>query len=78
MSCGGFPWWIGSRLHVQAIDKCLSRGPRFSGIMTNMIFLGVIFATIIIQVLTVQFGKAVFQTVPLDIYDWIVCILIAA
>jgi len=48
----------------------------FEGVFTNQIFLGVIVATVLIQFLTVQFGAVAFQTVPLDLDDWIICILI--
>mmetsp|Transcript_46065 Transcript_46065/g.109063 ORF Transcript_46065/g.109063 Transcript_46065/m.109063 type:complete len:1060 (+) Transcript_46065:180-3359(+) len=50
----------------------------FSGVLTNHIFLGVLVATVIIQLITVQFGQVVFQTVPLDFDDWVLCILIGA
>mmetsp|Transcript_58777 Transcript_58777/g.120242 ORF Transcript_58777/g.120242 Transcript_58777/m.120242 type:complete len:1033 (-) Transcript_58777:399-3497(-) len=50
----------------------------FAGVMTNHIFLGVIVATCLIQFLTVQFGQMVFQTTPLDLDDWCICILIGA
>mmetsp|Transcript_52999 Transcript_52999/g.139739 ORF Transcript_52999/g.139739 Transcript_52999/m.139739 type:complete len:712 (-) Transcript_52999:312-2447(-) len=48
----------------------------FEGVMTNTIFLSVVFISSILQFLTVQFIPKAFHTVPLDGDDWAVCLIL--
>mmetsp|Transcript_17025 Transcript_17025/g.41167 ORF Transcript_17025/g.41167 Transcript_17025/m.41167 type:complete len:1074 (+) Transcript_17025:256-3477(+) len=58
--------------------KIYNEKNQFDGILTNSIFLSVFVVTALIQFVTTQFGQVVFQTVPLDLDDWIISILIGA
>jgi len=48
----------------------------FEGMFTNPIFVGIVFATIVVQVLIVQFGGFAIKTVPLEWDQWLYCVLI--
>lgn len=48
----------------------------FKGITKNKFFVGIFLITIIGQILIVQFGGSAFQTVPLHMKDWVLCILV--
>jgi len=50
----------------------------FDGLGTNKLFIAVIFITIFVQVLVVEFGGAWVFTAPLDWRDWLVCIFIGS
>jgi len=46
----------------------------FSGVHTNVIFVGVVIFTALLQALLVQFGGSFVETVGLDITQWGICI----
>jgi len=48
----------------------------FDGVVTNPMFLGVIFVSSVMQMITVQFIPSGFDTVPLDGDDWAICLLL--
>eukprot|EP01133_Synstelium_polycarpum_P008414 gene8414-9896_t len=50
----------------------------FKGIHKSYLFIGVMVGTISVQILLVQFGGDFFGTRPLDIYQWIFCVVIGA
>jgi len=49
----------------------------FSGVFTNVMFVGVILVTCVVQVLIVEFGGEAISTTPLSIYEWLYCVGIA-
>ncbi|RHY42376.1 hypothetical protein DYB38_012809, partial [Aphanomyces astaci] len=50
----------------------------FEGIFANPIYLGISVVQVVFQVLIVQFGSLVFSCVPLDVTQWIICLVIGA
>jgi Ca2+-transporting ATPase len=50
----------------------------FTGIADNKAFLGIALAILLGQVLLVQFGGAIFRTVPLALVDWIVILIMTS
>ncbi len=49
----------------------------FSGLLSNRMFLAILFISLSVQVVTVQFAQVVFKTVPLDLVGWFTCVVIA-
>jgi len=50
----------------------------FQGIFRNWIFIGVVFFTVVVQVLIVEFGGQFSNTVPLNLIQWVFCIVIGS
>jgi len=49
----------------------------FEGIFTNLIFVGIIVTTVIVQILIVQFGGQAIRCAPLNWIQWLYCVGIA-
>ncbi|KAF9604718.1 hypothetical protein IFM89_009154 [Coptis chinensis] len=50
----------------------------FRGITKNRLFMGIVAITVVLQVILVQFTKDFTDTVPLNWWQWLVCIVIGA
>jgi len=48
------------------------------GVLKNPIFVGIWTFCAIVQVLSVNYGGQVFRTVPIDVYDWVLCLAIGS
>lgn len=46
----------------------------FRGILQNHIFMIIVFVSLVIQILIVEFGGVVFHVVPLDWKSWLICV----